>query len=221
MVNYNDTKIYYIKVGDDLYYGHTAEKYLSTRQNRHKSSFRDPRCKQMLYEKMREQSMNASDILCVLVEDYPCNSVNEAKARERYWIENYGTLNMNIPGRSNKECWVEWYKHNRLKMCEYQAEFRKNNPEIVKEYQDKYREEHRDELRDYFKNKRDKVKKAESDKRYCENNREVLKEKSKDYYQKNKERLLEKQKQYAIVNKEKIAEYQSEYRKNQMKKEKN
>jgi glycine cleavage system H lipoate-binding protein len=38
------------------------------------------------------------------IEKYSCNDGNEARARERYWIEKEkSTLNVTIPNRSKKE----------------------------------------------------------------------------------------------------------------------
>jgi hypothetical protein len=102
MVNYQDTKIYYILIGTKKYYGHTAQKYLSKRENEHKTSLRND-SKRTVYEEARKLNMKPEDISCVWVEDYPCNSVEEARARERYWIENFGELNIRIPNRTAEE----------------------------------------------------------------------------------------------------------------------
>jgi hypothetical protein len=39
----------------------------------------------------------------VLVENYPCNSKDELKARERYYIENNDCVNINVPTITTKE----------------------------------------------------------------------------------------------------------------------
>lgn len=52
---------------------------------------------------MKKVGMNATDIKLILVENYPCQNNKEAKARERFWIENDGYLNMVVPTRSFKE----------------------------------------------------------------------------------------------------------------------
>ena len=39
-----------------------------------------------------------------IIEEYPCESVNDARERERYWIEKESSqLNVTIPNRSKKE----------------------------------------------------------------------------------------------------------------------
>ena len=123
MVDYKNTKIYYIQVGDKRYYGHTAQKYLCQREHKHRTDFKT-RPQRRLYAEMRNCGMTEKDIKCVWVENFPCESVNEAKAREQFWINIGGNLNVANPNGTRKE-WVEknshkikdrqhsWYMENR------------------------------------------------------------------------------------------------------------
>jgi uncharacterized protein YktA (UPF0223 family) len=134
MVNYQDTKIYSIEVGDMVYIGHSAEKYLSGRESKHKCAFRKG-SKYKVYEAMRKVGMTADDIICVWLEDYPCNSVEEAKARERVWYDKTDKdklLNSYRPFRSQEEIeqrQQEWRVANRDKVSEQNKRKAKNNPE--------------------------------------------------------------------------------------------
>jgi hypothetical protein len=97
VVNYTDTKIYRIPVGDETYYGSTTQP-LYKRKHQHKERYNA--CpKRKIYAKMREIGMGATDIELILVENFPCTCKDEAHARERYYVENFGTLNMHIPNR--------------------------------------------------------------------------------------------------------------------------
>lgn len=50
------------------------------------------------------------------IEKFCCNDSNEAKARERYWIEQIGTLNKTLPNRTRKE----YYELNKEQIIEKQ-----------------------------------------------------------------------------------------------------
>lgn len=105
MPNYQKTIIYRIPVGDDNYYGHTTEP-LYKRKGKHKEAYKSSynnRLNRKVYKAMRDVGMTGNDIELVWVEDFPCDNVNQARARERYWVEGYGTLNMKVPNRSYNE----------------------------------------------------------------------------------------------------------------------
>ncbi len=54
------------------------------------------------------------------IEKYPCNDINEASAKERYWYELLNAnLNSNCPGRNIKEYSKEYYENNKNKIKEY------------------------------------------------------------------------------------------------------
>ena len=122
-MDYSKTKIYRIPVGDMNYYGHTT-KLLCQRRGKHVQDFNKyPNRK--VYKAMIELGMTADDIKLVWVEDYPCKSVHEAKAREHYWIENFGTLNKNKP---YKDTYTE-----REYQREYQREYHRERYEQHKD----------------------------------------------------------------------------------------
>jgi hypothetical protein len=145
MVDYKNTKIYYIQVGDKRYYGHTAEKYLSTRESKHRSNFKQGET-MPLYKLLRENNMNENDIKLVFVENFPCENVEEAKQRERWWVEYDGELNKLRPIITDAE------------RLEYFKTYYKNNKEEKNTYSKQYRQDRLDERREkdrdyYYKNK--------------------------------------------------------------------
>jgi hypothetical protein len=76
----------------------------------------------------------------ILIEKYPCNDINEARARERYWIKELKpTLNIRIPNRDCKE----WYQDNKEKVLLKTREYHQLN----KDYRNK------NNLEKYHKNK--------------------------------------------------------------------
>jgi hypothetical protein len=160
MVDYENTKIYYIAVDNKRYYGHTAQKYLSARQRGHRHRFNNG-FKFKVYEEMRKLSMNDKDLICVWVEDYPCKSLKEAKSRERWWIEQEGglngTLNAKIPNRTRNE-------------------YGNDTKEQIQERGKKYRQTNKDKIR-------------EKNKAYREANGERISQQSKEYREKNVEKL--------------------------------
>lgn len=113
MVNYKDAKIYLIKSShtDKVYVGSTTY----TLRQRLQSHFKDFR---------RHKYCTAQDILkyddheMVLIEEYPCEDVIELKTRERFFIENFNTINKIIPLQTRKE----YYDKNKDKISEYRKQ---------------------------------------------------------------------------------------------------
>ena len=151
MPNYQNTKIYKIYSPSNealVYYGHTTELYLSSRLSDHVRHHR-----RWLNGK-RESRVTSyiifeqcSDYQIILIENFPCNDVNEARARERFHIENNQCLNRNIPGRTPKE---------------YSETYHSNNKEKEQIYRDEHKSEIKQKNHDYYKNNKKTI---EADKR--------------------------------------------------------
>ena len=65
-----------------------------------------------------------------LLEDYPCNSSEELRIRERYYIENNECVNRTLAYTSLQEKRVqimEWRKNNREHIIEYRKQWYNNN----------------------------------------------------------------------------------------------
>lgn len=97
MPNYELTKIYKLIENNDLehpiYIGHTTEKYLSRRMTFHRSRFNRWKKGLKVYGKFSyfRDDLNINSINIVLIEEYPCKNIDEARAREVYYIELYQT----------------------------------------------------------------------------------------------------------------------------------
>tara|TARA_R110000868_G_scaffold402352_1_gene678611 strand:- start:504 stop:1178 length:675 start_codon:yes stop_codon:yes gene_type:complete len=136
------------------------------------------------------KKMFASDaiITIVLIENFPCNTKNEMKARELFHITNNACININKPFVSefayNDEGWVKEYREaNKEKKAEHNKEYREANKEAI----------------------------AEQTKAYYEANKEAISEQKKEYREANKEAISEHGKEYREANKEAKAEYDKGY----------
>jgi len=119
MVNYKNAKIYMIKSpeNDKVYIGSTTY----TLRQRLQSHYKDLR---------RNKYCTAQDLLMtgnyemLLIEKYPCDNSRELKERERFFIENFNTINKVIPLQTQKE----YYYKNREKLLQYKKDrYKKKN----------------------------------------------------------------------------------------------
>ena len=150
-IDYSKTVIYKICCKDinitDFYVGHTTE--LTKRKYQHKTNCNNENFKAYniyLYRFIRENG-GWDNWEVVKIEDYICNSFNDALKRERFWIEELkATLNRTIPTRTD----AEYYQDNKEKILIKRAIYREQNKEKLKEYfieQNKaYREKNRDKI---------------------------------------------------------------------------
>ncbi len=108
------------------------------------------------------------------IEKYPCDSLNEALKRERYYIEKLGaTLNKHIPTRTNKEREID----NKDELFAYRQKYRLKNQEFIKEKKKAYNLKNKEFIK-------------EKKKAYNLNNQEVIQEKHRNYYHLNKEKII-------------------------------
>lgn len=121
MPNYQKGKIYKIVCDETnlTYYGSTVQP-LTKRLSQHREN----------RNKCNTKMMKTMKIF--LVENYPCNTVEELLSRERYYIENNECCNRCIPLRTDKE-------------------YREDNKEHLKEKAKQYNIDHRDERNKYCK----------------------------------------------------------------------
>lgn len=131
MPDYQNAKIYKL-VNETLgltYFGSTT-KQLCVRKSQHKYNFKkDLHCiSKILFE-------GEGEVEIVLIEDFPCNSKKELLLRERFYIENNGCVNKNIPSRKNNE----WREENREYLRKKNNEYRETNKaKILKQQSEKF-----------------------------------------------------------------------------------
>jgi len=150
-IDYSKTIIYKICCKDiditDCYVGQTTE--LTKRKYQHKTNCNNPNLKAYniyVYKFIRENG-GWDNWEIVKVEDFVCNSRDDALKRERYWFEELkATLNVCIPSRTDKE----YYQDNKETKLKYAALYRKENKEKIKEnhtiQNQKYRDKNRDKI---------------------------------------------------------------------------
>lgn len=170
MSKYQNSIIYkiYDNTNGNVYYGSTYN-LLRVRMQQHKSdALNDKRCvsKQIILNGNYSYSM---------VEPYPCNSRQELRTRERYWIENFDCVNKNVPGRTSKEWRQDNHEHCKTKYTQW----KQNNQERYKEYNREYQNANKEYFKRYFveyqaKNK-EEISKKRSSKTVCECGTEISK----------------------------------------------
>jgi hypothetical protein len=196
MVNYQQGKIYRLVCNTTglVYVGSTCEPTLTRRLQTHKGDYKK-------FLDGKNKNLTSFQILknnyyeIILIEVYPCNSKDELHQRERHYIETMECVNIQIPGRTCKEYYIE----NKETICEKHREHYNQTVEQQRERSRKYREENHDKC-------------LETQKEYKLNNKDKIKEQSKNYREENKEKLKEKSIKYREDNKEKIRERKRKWR---------
>jgi len=132
-----------------------------------------------LYNTMRENG-GWLNIEMTPIEEYKCDTPQQAHIREQYWIENIEESKLNsrnafISGEQKTEYHKEYKAVNKEKIVEQNKEYRAVNKDKIAELRKEYK----------FKN-RDKI--AEQNKEYYFKNRDQKAEKNKEYYFKNRDK---------------------------------
>ena len=147
VIDYSKCVIYKICCKDPSvtyeYYGHTTDK--TRRKQEHKCVCNNQNHKKhnlKIYQVIREND-GWDNWDFIIIEDYPCQNVDEARLRERYWIElKQSTLNTNIPGRTSKE----YRQDNFNTISKNHKKYYDENKEILLDKQKKYYEENKCEM---------------------------------------------------------------------------
>lgn len=135
-IDYANTVIYKIVCLDedvkDLYIGSTCD--FANRRSKHKSACNNPNDKAYNLKVYSFIRMNGGwqNWNMLIVEHFPCDNKVQKLERERYWIERLGgTLNCQLPNRSDKESSANYRKNNSDKRKEYATDYRKTNSEKI------------------------------------------------------------------------------------------
>lgn len=140
----------------DCYIGHTTS--FTKRKYSHKTDCSNINSKKYHFKVYDVIRKNGGWInwTMIEIEKYPCKDGNEARARERYWIEQLnGTLNKIIPTRKRikyqqteerKQKNKNYYEMHINEKKEYDTIYRLNNKEKKKELDRLYREKHHNKL---------------------------------------------------------------------------
>ena len=108
MPDFQKAKIYRVvnDINNMTYYGSTCSP-LSTRMSKHRWSYNNNENKTYL------QFGQISDCKIFLIENFPCNSKEELRQRERFYIENNPCINKQTPGLTRLESKKKHYINNR------------------------------------------------------------------------------------------------------------
>lgn len=140
-IDYSNTSIYKICCKDlsisEIYVGHTTD--MTKRKNQHKNCCNNENGKQYnmnVYQFIRKNGgWNNWDM--IEVERFSAIDGNDAKKRERYWIETLNaTLNSEIPSRTRKEHYID----NKEILKEKYKIYREENKQLINEKKKQYYE---------------------------------------------------------------------------------
>ena len=210
MIDYNKGKIYKIEPINsldegDVYYGSTTKATLAERMASHRYDYKyfqdGKRDFVSSYELFEKYGIENCQIY--LIENYPCKTKDELRAREGSFIKNNKCVNQVIAGRGMKE----WYQDNKERVTKMKREYYNNNKETMQKYKKEYKITHCDQVKkqnaQYYEKNKEII--NEKHRFYLLNNKEKRKSYARNFYQENKVSILEKQKaSYFSKNKDKI-----------------
>ena len=169
MVNYNNGKIYKIVCDTTglMYVGSTTKKYLSQRLDKHRSQFKGWKNGKSHYVTSFKVLEN-NNFTIVLLELINCNSNDELKGRERFYIQSLVCVNKCIPLRTQQE----YYQANKEDIAEYQKEWREANKEDIAEYKKEWYQSNKVELnknmKEYYQSNKEQILEKQKVKIACE-----------------------------------------------------
>ena len=128
------------------------------------------------------QELGTDNFYIELIENFPCSTREELRAREGTWIREIATLNKLVAGRDSKG----YYDDNVDMLKQKSKDYRAEHKEYYKKYNDAYKAEHKEELKAkckvYIEKNRDKIK--EYKKQYCIANKQHIIDYDKAKYEK-------------------------------------
>lgn len=137
-IDYSKTIIYKICCNDvninEIYVGHTTDLIRRRRQHKHSCNNENNKNYNLNVYKFIRNNGSWDNWSVIPIEEYPCENVNQATIRERYYIEQLkASLNGNIPSRTQKERSINYYQENQEKLKEYLKKRYETNKDIILE----------------------------------------------------------------------------------------
>jgi hypothetical protein len=170
-IDYSKTIFYRIVCNDlnikDCYVGHTTNFIKRKQQHKYNCNSELSKLSNLKVYQFIDENGGWENWSMVMIEQISCENFNEACKLERKFLEEFnGTLNGNIPSRTQKER----NKDNNEKIKEWHKNYKENNKDKIKEQSKKYRENNKDKikknLKEWYEQNKDKMK--EYYKRYNE-----------------------------------------------------
>ena len=136
-----------------VYYGCTRQPDLRNHLNQHRYQAKQEMSTSHLLFQPTEDGQPS--LVCIdEVERLPAGtSQADARARERWWIENHECVNKNMPGRGQVESYRNYQRTHRSKCREACRRWREKNPNYSKEWALK----HPNYYKDYYRAKKEKM----------------------------------------------------------------
>ena len=136
--DYKNGRIYKILnyIDSECYVGSTCQPLSKRMATHRKDSKRDKNGHRLLYAKMN--TYGVENFYIELLEEYPCQNVEQLHQREGYYIRMVGTLNKNIQGQTPRG-----YRENNR---ERRREYENANKEVFRERKKEYDELHKEKI---------------------------------------------------------------------------
>lgn len=148
MPDYDKSKIYKIvcNITGLTYYGSTLQP-ISKRMYGHRSDYKlNKGCKSELV-------LAGCDYNYSLVEEVPCENKEQLLRRERFWVENNECVNKQIPGRTRKEFYEQYYEANEEKIKEKKKQYYEATVDKFKQYYEANKEKIKERNKQYASEK--------------------------------------------------------------------
>ena len=173
MPDYSKGKIYCIRSfkTDDVYIGSTIQT-LAERLGKHRNEYKNYLNGKKKYVSSFEL-LNYDDHYIELITLYPCSCKAELDAEEGQYIREWDCVNKVIPGRTNKQYYID----NRDKKLEYQKQYMIDNRDKIKEKRKQYYIDNRDKIKENDKQKITCI--CSSNIRRCEHKKHIKTKKHK------------------------------------------
>jgi hypothetical protein len=155
MVDYSKSKIYKIEpinIEDegDIYIGSTTKDTLAQRMTAHRGNYKYWKNNMKsaftsVYNLFEKYGVDNCKIF--LLENYPCNSKDELRTREGYFIRSMKCVNKLIAGRGSKQ----YYDDNKDMLLTQHKLYYDTNKNIIINKNKAYYDENKDKILEYYK----------------------------------------------------------------------
>ena len=158
MVNFENGKIYKIELisGEGkVYVGSTTKKYLSQRMDAHRYDYKywkNGNIVRKISSFVLFDLYGIDNCKITLLENYPCETRDQLRAKEGEYIKSLDCINKNIAGRSIKESGKQYYETHKNEELfiknrkEYCHKYVKDNHEKLIEKKREFNQIHREEI---------------------------------------------------------------------------
>jgi len=164
MPDYTKSKIYKIEPvldhdEDEIYIGSTTKPTLAERMANHRKDYKLwklGKClnvtSYILFEKYGIENCKI-----YLIEAFPCQSKDELRAREGYFIKTTKCVNKNVAGRTKHQYYKDTFEEIKDQRNAYAKKYRNNNKEKINEYYEKNKEKFNQNSKDNYQKHKTRI----------------------------------------------------------------